>query len=64
MAVQLNLEQVKVKSGNNYVPIVVAGDLPEAVKSALLQIAQKVAYIDDDGANYYQDLYDALYPSA
>ena len=33
------------------------------VKTALLQIAQKVAYIDDQGATYYQALYDALYPT-
>lgn len=33
------------------------------VKTALLQIAQKVAYIDDEGATYYQALYDALYPT-
>ena len=32
------------------------------VKQALLQIAEKVAYIDDQGASYYQALYDALYP--
>ena len=31
------------------------------IKTALLQIAQKVAYIDDDGQDYYDDLYDALY---
>lgn len=31
------------------------------IKQALLQIAQKVAYIDDDGQDYYDDLYDALY---
>ena len=39
------------------------GGLSDDVKQALLQIASKVAYIDDDGATYYQDLYDALYPS-
>ena len=38
--------------------------ISDDVKTALLQIAQKVAYIDDDGADYYQDLYDALYPPA
>lgn len=32
------------------------------LKQALLQLAQKVAYVDNDGATYYQDLYDALYP--
>lgn len=37
------------------------GGLTSEIKQALLQIASKVAYIDDDGADYYQDLYDALY---
>ena len=32
------------------------------LKTALLQLAQKVAYIDDQGQQYYDDLYDALYP--
>lgn len=36
----------------------------EALKISLLQLASKVAYIDDDGQDYYDDLYDALYPSA
>ena len=36
----------------------------DAVKEALLMIAQKVAYIDQGGASYYQALYDALYPPA
>ena len=40
------------------------GGLSDDVKDALLQIAQKVAYIDDDGQTYYDDLYDALYPPA
>lgn len=40
------------------------GGLTEAVKVALLQIAQKVAYIDAHGQDYYDDLYDALYPPA
>ena len=34
------------------------------LKQALLQLASKVAYIDDDGQDYYDDLYDALYPNA
>lgn len=34
------------------------------VKEALLQIAQKVAYIDDQGQTYYDALYNALYPPA
>lgn len=37
--------------------------ISEAVKQALLQIAEKVAYIDDQGQQYYDDLYDALYPA-
>lgn len=32
------------------------------LKTALLQLAQKVAYIDGNGQTYYDDLYDALYP--
>lgn len=34
------------------------------IKTALLQIAQKVAYIDEHGQDYYDDLYDALYSVA
>lgn len=33
----------------------------EDLRAALLQLARKVAYIDDQGETYYQDLYDALY---
>lgn len=40
------------------------GGMTEAVKAALLQIAQKVAYIDQNGQNYYNALYNALYPLA
>lgn len=40
------------------------GGMSNAVKDALLQIASKVAYIDADGQDYYDDLYDALYPAA
>lgn len=36
--------------------------LPSTFKAALLQLATKVAYIDDQGSDYYQDLYNALYP--
>lgn len=36
------------------------GNIP-AIKTALLQIAQKVAYIDDDGEKYYRDLHNAFY---
>ena len=38
--------------------------LTEDIKQALLQIAEKVAYIDEDGQEYYDGLYDALYPPA
>lgn len=38
-------------------PAVISSEL----KQALLQLASKVAYIDDDGQQYYDDLYDALY---
>ena len=37
--------------------------LTDDLKEALLQLASKVAYIDDQGQQYYDDLYDALYPS-
>ena len=36
--------------------------LTEAIKQALLQIASKVAYIDEDGQDYYDALNSALYP--
>ena len=35
--------------------------LTDNIKTALLQLAQKVAYIDEHGQDYYDDLYDALY---
>ena len=35
----------------------------DGVKSALLQLAQKVAYVDEHGQDYYDDLYNALYPA-
>lgn len=35
--------------------------ISDALKQALLQIAQKAAYIDDGGPNYYAALYAALY---
>lgn len=38
--------------------------LSDDVKQALLQIASKVAYIDDDGQDYYDALELALYPQA
>lgn len=38
------------------------GGLTEDIKQALLQIAQKVAYVDEDGQDYYGALESALYP--
>ena len=38
--------------------------LTEDIKAAMLQIAQKVAYVDAQGQTYYDALYDALYPPA
>ena len=40
---------------------IAASDMSDDVKTALLQLASKVAYIDDDGQDYYDDLYAALY---
>lgn len=34
----------------------------DEVKTALLQIVEKVAYVDEHGQDYYDALYDALYP--
>lgn len=39
----------------------IGGGLSAAIKAALLQIAEKVAYVDEDGQTYYDALYDALY---
>ena len=38
------------------------GNVTDAVKLALLQIAQDVWYLDDKGPTYIQNLQDALYP--
>ena len=38
------------------------GAVSDDLKQAILQLAQKVAYIDDQGQTYYDDLYNALYP--
>ena len=35
--------------------------LTDEIKTALLQLASKVAYSDTNGQDYYDDLYDALY---
>lgn len=55
-AVRTQIEQAMAGGGGD--------GLTEAIKAALLQIASKVAYIDDDGQDYYDALYDALYPPA
>lgn len=36
--------------------------ITDEIKQALLQLAQKVAYVDANGEDYYDDLYHALYP--
>jgi len=36
--------------------------LTDDIKQALLQIAEKIAYIDEDGQDYYDALENALYP--
>lgn len=61
-------------SGEINVQTIVSGDvssrptlsvgLTDEVKQALLTIAQKVAYIDEYGQDYYNALYSALYPPA
>lgn len=38
------------------------GELSDAVKQALLQIARKVYYVDEHGPDYYDALYSAFYP--
>ena len=40
------------------------GGFTADIKTALLQIAQKVVYIDEHGQDYYNDLYEALYPES
>lgn len=40
------------------------GGVSDDLKEALLQLAEKIAYVDANGQDYYQDLYDALYGSA
>lgn len=62
-------DQALIKRSNGDYDVVWAsiqsgGGLSSALKTALLQLASKVAYIDDQGEDYYQDLYDALYPGS
>lgn len=40
---------------------IATGGLKDSIKNALLQIASKVAYIDEDGQDYYDALYSAFY---
>ena len=40
------------------------GELSDPAKRALLTLAQKVAYVDEHGQDYYDALYAALYPPA
>lgn len=40
------------------------GGLTNDIKEALLALLEKVAYIDEDGQDYYDALHDALYPPA
>lgn len=53
-----------VLNGMEYIISESGGGLTEDVKQALLQIAEKIAYIDDQGQDYYDALYNALYPPA
>lgn len=47
---------------NSFSTNTIGGEISNDLKQALLQLASKVAYIDEDGQTYYDDLYDALYP--
>lgn len=42
----------------------ISSGLSDEIKQALLDCFQKVAWIDDQGQDYYDALYDALYPPA
>lgn len=42
---------------------IMSGGLSSAFKTALLNFASKVSYIDENGQSYYDALYDSLYPS-
>lgn len=47
---------------NTFSTNAIGGEISYDLKQALLQLASKVAYIDEDGQTYYNDLYNALYP--
>lgn len=68
-----NYNDLRNKPSINGVPLVgnktseelrISGALSDALKQALLQLAQQVAYVDANGQTYYDDLYAALYPPA
>ena len=46
----------------NAIEQLVIAPFSESFKQALLQVARKVVYIDNDGQIYYDALYNALYP--
>lgn len=47
---------------NTFSTNAIGGEISNNLKQALLQLASKVAYIDEYGQRYYNDLYNALYP--
>lgn len=47
---------------NSFSTNTMGGEISNDLKQALLQLASKVAYIDEHGQTYYNDLYNALYP--
>lgn len=47
---------------NSFSTNTMGGEISNNLKQALLQLASKVAYVDEYGQTYYNDLYDALYP--
>lgn len=53
-----------VLNGTEYTISESGGGLTDSVKQALLQIASKIAYVDNGGQDYYGALEDALYPPA
>ena len=58
VAFEVGSELVRLGSGGS------GSGLTEAIKTALLACFEKVAWIDEDGQDYYDALYNALYPPA
>lgn len=58
---QANLRNVQSGAPNSSIRAGGRGGISNAVKEALLDCFEHVAWIDDDGQVYYQALYDALY---